>query len=332
MLKKIIIAETLLLVGMLASMLTIGVYAYHIGVTWGVTIQPIDDYDNNELTIMEDTCDYISYWFDYGTFDWAGQNFFGPMTNGSMLYQTIDAVNDEEDYDILATFHVGHFYKYPSYSWIIIGYDPWGLPIFQQVGPTYHNCYLGNGDGETYQSGINTRIQDNVLNDYTGPKEKFTMIWTCTNGDKLWGPDYGLSGWIYGYEDSQNYTGLVGMPYAWTDHLDLSLDGYASPDQNHDFCYIGFENNSQWLGYTTDFYPYSYSIWVEWFYYYAIYGHNSIRASLDLASEGLPPYEDFSQTDLYNGYWGTDMQNPPQWTMKCYMRIYGDGDMVLPYN
>jgi len=44
---------------------------------------------------------------------------------------------------------------------------------------------------------------------------------------------------------------------------------------------------------------------------------------------GSPQKYYFSGTDLYNGYLGRDMTGA--YTERCYMRVFGDGNMVLPY-
>jgi len=283
---------------------------YHVGVTWGSGY----DVDYDEVVAATNLCSDINDYFDDEYPTWVANNFYGPSTYDSNVYQCSDAVKNEANYDYLATFHVGHmfadFVQYGHYE--IIGY--WqGIPIWQFVidGYVRHYAYYAH-------SGSYYGIRDYQLYSHTGPKHYFTMIWTCTTAD--------LIDDEYGYWDSEHATGAVGMPYAWTQTTSLDKDGYDDPTSSN-FCYIGFENISKPLTESFEEGEYTYADFIRRFYYYAVIDQESIINALNYATDDMDVegVDDFGDTELYNGY-----EAPGQgqnWT--SYMHVYGDGNNVL---
>lgn len=232
-------------------------------------------------------------------------------------------------YDFLATFHVGDMY--PKFVdggyWAITGYywdeayQVW-IPIWEWIytGTTRHYAYYGS-------QGASNGVEDLYLYSHTGWKHKFTFIWTCANGGLI---DRDGNGYYdcYGYVDTDHGTGIVGMPYAWTQRTDLSMYGYSNPDYSG-YAYIGFENVSKYMSDNSEFQSYNYGDFCRHFYYYALVCHYSINTALNAATvDMLGSGHTFADTSLYQGYWTWDNEHGQWW--KCYMRVIGDGSMSLP--
>ena len=283
-----------------------------------------------EIDAMELTASTINNYFNGRYPSWGSQNAFATpgVTKGSNVYSTASYCRD--NYDFVATFHAGHYCFEFMECYDIVGWDyfPYPTPILEYVGNTYHYCYYGDfiGGDDAY----NNRIRDLSVYPRTGNKHRFTMIWTCSNGD--WfdtDDDEQEEGDAYGYYDSHDVgAGAVGMPYAWTRTTTLSQNGYEDSDSSN-FCYIGFENNSRALTDQTEFINKNYGDFVREFYHLAVVNRYTIKIALDLAVDNMGTWhETLDDTELYNGYMGEDMQG--QETMLCRMRIYGNTDMRLP--
>ena len=176
---------------------------------------------------------------------------------------------------------------YPVYEWV-------------ETGPTQHYNYYAdytNDDAYSY------RIRDSSLWYYGGSKERFTMIWTCSNAALMDRDSDGI-GDTYGYDDPLG-TGAVGMPYAWTSTTGMSQNGYTNPDSSN-YCYIGFENLSRDLTYNVEFgmYGHNNGDFVRNFYQHAASQHHTIINSLNEATRDVTNNDKyyFSQTELYSGY------------------------------
>ena len=286
--------------------------AYHVGVTWGSRYNQNQD----EIWEMGYLCLDIRGIFEDNS-AWVENNFFGPDTHASYVYQVSDAVKSSGSYDYLATFHVGHMFpymfEYGHWEW-----DPYyGYPYWVTDGYVRHYAYYA--DSGTYYG-----IKDYAMYSHGGAKNYFTMIWTCSNADLFWGtsnpPDYG-------YWDTTNGTGRVGMPYAWTKTLGLDKDGYFYPSGS-DFCYIGFENISKPL--TENFessQSQNYADFIRSFYYQAVLQNKKIYQALDQAALAMDVsgVDSYSDTELYNGY--VEYAQGINWD--CRMRILGDGTNYL---
>ena len=307
-------------------------FAYHASITWGSQHNVEVNY---ELPAMHYTTSYINSQFTAQSYVWAAQDAFNVngMTNATIVYSTTNYIQQSSTYDFNTNFHVGHFYpSTEQYSgWQLVGwtYDPetyeW-YPIFEWVetGPTEHYNYYAD---YLYDESVSQAIRDSVLCYYGGSKERFTFIWTCSNA-ALMDLDNDNIGDTYGYIDPLN-TGLVGMPYAWTGITTMSQNGYASPDSSN-YCYIGFENLSRDLTNNVEFgaYNHNYGDFVRYFYYHAATEHHSIITSLNEATRDASNNNltYFWQTDLYNGYYEVNEQG----NFSCRMRVFGNGNLVLP--
>ena len=242
--------STLLLILLFAALLPLVKGGYDVSVTWGSTYHPTDnDPDPNWYAQYEepehyDTCDYITYliWGDYAGESWIGNNFYGSSTTDEYVYQCSSSVEAITQYDSLMTFHVGDMYPDWVYGchWEIVGYwydeeNMQWIPIWDWVyeGPERHYAYYGS-------QGSSNGIEDYQVYGHTGPKHRFTFIYTCANGGLIDTDDDGDYD-CYGYVDTQYGSGIVGMPYAWTQCSGLSWDGYGDPDYSG-YAYIGFEN------------------------------------------------------------------------------------------
>jgi hypothetical protein len=231
--------------------------------------------------------------------------------------------------------------------WEVIGYNN-GWPIYEWIdtGPVNHYAYYS-------ENGVSGAIQDSNLPPCS--KGYFTFIYTCVNGGLYWNNQNGQvvagdpnagnqndpsnpyisdSNQLYGYVDYAGGTGVVGMPFAWLSMYSLNTDGYANSD-NSGYCYLGFQGRDPDLSQYWDL-PQNPSTnplmatFVSNFYAYLAMGY-SIHSSLDWATYymGTPSETNFGQSFLYNGYVGYDnMHN--QWDALGQMRVFGDGNMVLP--
>jgi hypothetical protein len=129
---------------------------------------------------------------------------------------------------------------------------------------------------------------------------------------------------------SANYIGS-GSPspwqlaYCWThkDSSQLSSDGYNSPSGSA--CYIGFQYASPALDSVDPFAWANYGAFVSDFYYCAAQSHLSIKASLDASAQYITsnPYWTLRNLQLYQGYYYQG------WF--CYIKVFGNGNMVIPY-
>jgi hypothetical protein len=322
-----ICALLLLLVVMLSGNVTsfpaVAQGAYHVGVTWGSRYGQDNSTERAEMGYL---CMDIRGIFDQRYPTWVANNFFGPDTHASYVYQCSDSVKSSGSYDYLATFHVGHMFPdmvaYGHYEivgyWWDENYQIW-WPIYEWIVDGYVRHYAYYADSGAYYG-----IKDYALYPHTGYKHYFTMIWTCSNADLFLDTNGDGVGDEYGYWDTEHGTGKVGMPYAWTQTTALDKTGYDLPIGSSNFCYIGFENMSKMVTASFEGGPNNYADFIRSFYYHALINQYSIRASLDRATRDMGVgmlYFNSPGNDLYHG-WEEYAQG--QW-WKCRMRVYGDG-------
>lgn len=265
----------------------------YLGATWGTPCTVSNIY---EKAAMSDACSNISSLIN-GRTGWTGYNYYDGSTTSDNVYYFSDTVRSSPYVSFLATFHVGDMY-----------------PEIRS-GTRHYNYYDSSGDGNG--------IEDTDLYSHTGSKHYFTFIWTCANGDLFINPI--TSQLCYGYDDTQNYSGVVGMPYAWTKTTGMQ-NGYDNPSGS--FTYISFENVSKALSDSSEFIYKNYGEFLKCFYHHAIVDHQSINAALDSAMDDMGTWRDsFDDSELYTGYnvWVNGIE------YQCKMRVYGNGNMVLPY-
>ena len=245
-------------------------------------------------------------------------------------------------------YQVEGYYNYVT-NWWVGDYHASNNP---NPGPFGHMwCYGANGQDIS---------DDNVWNAATngGPDsshETFNFIWTCANGGTYWADQYGdwysVPGITSGVQQDQQpswtpdlsneneygfysygWQSEIGMPYAWTGHTDLNLDGYTNGGDSSGYCYIGWAGTSP--GMATELqgvpYPWTGSCFALDFYWAGLGWIDgipeSVHASLDYASSlcyNLP----FSETPLYQGYWVPNTMNGVNYWTWTSMRVYGDSNI-----
>ena len=207
--------------------------------------------------------------------------------------------------------------------------------------------YSNPGAHTDYSHGV---YDLDIYNVFPPAKVNFAFINTCMSAD------------LYNFGQGFTATGNpIGMPFGFTHRIvasnptgtQMSNLGYSNPD---DFpqCYIGFCYGSlaldQHVPYDDPQAPY-WSVWVTFFFYFALDFDNSVNDALDLASAySWPGCEDFTESPLYTGFeavWPMDkngdgiIQNivpethPPDPADElvpypgCFLRVYGNGRIHL---
>ena len=310
--------------------------AYYISIQWG-HLAP--GFDANEQDAETAVCNYIQdlfyndYYSTYNTW-----NAYWNYTTAGNVSACLDMQNDFGSVYFVTNWWVGDYHPDASLS-----PAPWG-----------HLWFHGH-DGHD--------ISDDFVHDhatdygYVSSKQGFNFIWTCANGGLWWNDNSGnydnIGGIFYplptpspvptNTNDEYGYwtgtppyaTDNYGMPFAWTGHLELSIDGYANP--SGDYCYIGFEGPSPFMQYDLP----ETSVDAGWFpinFYIFALGyvypwHQNIYNSLDFASDETYGCS-FSESPLYNGYWNylDETEAPPEgvgWWF-CHMRVFGNTNLALP--
>jgi hypothetical protein len=176
--------------------------------------------------------------------------------------------------------------------------------------PSYPALVLGPGDNGEY-------VWDHKVYDKTGGSQSYQVNmfdWTCacaglyfntSDGDPplephlLWNyDDIGDSyGWLWTGD-----TDKVGMPLGWTHRLDLSTDGYSSPNQSQVYCYIGWQN---WAPYLNQHPPGSLSYNVNMVYYTYAFAMGQIDEEYHLFKDAL----DYATWTVYGIDFGSSYYN-----------------------
>jgi hypothetical protein len=301
-------------------------------------------YNETEKSIADDVCEYINDLFEDDVWgSWSAVDAYWDYTDTEgietcMVYEN----NASNGVSFVTNWWVGDF--------LCTGSSP---------GPFGHFWFYGDDTNVT-----DTSIHENA-NYFDGSpvtsKQYFNFIWTCANGGIYWnsenstGTYYNITGVFYGvnatftpppvnnntiYGIFDSNDDCVGMPLAWTNTSDMALNGFSSSSGS--YTYIGFEANSPFMGdylpgtsERTDNFPIA-------FYYAALgyqdpyYLHWDIDDSLDYAS--FDTYgTTFCSTDLYQGYWrhvkiNEGGEDEMDLYFYCKMRVFGNGDMELPYS
>jgi len=309
-----------------------------ISMQWG-QLASYGGYNATEKSIAEDVCDYIYDLFEDDSWgSWSTVNAYWDYTDTDgietcMIYQN----NASKGVTFVTNWWVGDFHPTPL--------DP-------NPAPFGHFWFYGDDD-DINDTCIHENANYFVGNPVTS-KQKFNFIWTCANGGTYWTDSEGnfdnITGVFYGVESPTNppptntndvygifdsNDDCVGMPLAWTNRSDMNLNGYSSSSGS--YTYIGFQAISPFMGdylpgtsERTDNFPMA-------FYYAALgyhdpyYLHWDIDDSLDYAS--FDTYgTSFCSTDLEDGYWRPVVVNNQTKYFFCRMRVFGNGDMELPYS
>lgn len=306
------IITSLLIVSILGiSLQTIGlntVKADEAAAIWRFTY-PLDWFEENgwagETEESFDVCNYILGRFPIPTYEWTG---FYAEPSKSTFMSVVDYFNS--DFDYATVFLYGHGHNQTKYgSWYSFGAPSYSVPVE----------YISFWD--SYQ----TYIDDSeIYAETSSGNHYFVVMWPCASGKMI------------GYYDADDLTyypawyylgaGPSGMPFSWTHTNNLSGDGYNSPDTG-DYCFIGFESFAVSLVNQTGYSGNTYGDFVKHFYNSLLTYGDSINDALDYASDLACNENLFSDTALHDG-WTQYVPGQGYWPTK--MRIYGNGDNVLP--
>jgi hypothetical protein len=109
----------------------------------------------------------------------------------------------------------------------------------------------------------------------------------------------------------------------------LEEDGYNSADTSNR-TFISFENTSVDFCIPTTTPNYYHSHFAYLFFDYALNSFMTINEALDAASEDVFNEVDFGSCPLNMGYQYSYWFNGTLHEEDCYLRIYGDGDEIIP--
>jgi hypothetical protein len=223
------------------------------------------------------------------------------VTSGVMIR------NCESTYDYTAVFYKGHFLTFEMANITC----PWSC------GNTHYFMYDNQTAGQ--YGGIKDYEIHSRMN---STKHDFVFLWMC---------EVGALSEIGGIDDDHAW----GMLAAWMNTTDLSEDGYDSPDGTNR-CFISFEKTSvDFCIPTKSAGNWNFGHFAYLFYGYVTDGYLTINDALDAAAFDTCDGEAFGATELYNGYNFTWYEEVSQdnWIEHedtCYMRVYGDGDHIMP--
>ncbi|MCW4002587.1 MAG: DUF2341 domain-containing protein [Candidatus Bathyarchaeota archaeon] len=267
-------------------------YASLIWGTGNYNLGPDGEYDESQA-VCANIYTYFGNTLRYNKLN----NYWGAATQPYCFYNNISYCEVNKEYATL-------FYKGPIHPNVQCGVP--GCTF------THYGVYDWEGDA----------IKDYEIYSATGgstSKFDFVFIWACMHGS---------SNFIGGHSGTHSW----GMCHSLMGETNatLSANGYASPDGSGR-CFISFDGISINFKNVTGYGSYDYGDFADRFYYYALNGY-SINDALDAAARYTHgSIYDYDEIQLYyptKGYW---MDNPQGGgVMKCYMRVWGDGNHVIP--
>jgi hypothetical protein len=227
-----------------------------------------------------------------------------------MLYQQyegIDSTNNAgsgTDYSNIYENIIHDHYNYPGS--VVFHFGPGGSP----------DTYIDS-------NGVTMSSMEIYYAAYGYSTISFVMMWSC-NDAGYW--QWNGNGYTYYY--TQYFAN------AWTQTNNLRLDGFGNPDDSA-HCFIGFLGESPSISYESFAgWPQVAGYWIEWFYYYAVYEHDTVHQALNDASNEVfgVPYN-MSPLPQYYTYW------PGGWMGEEYypegqndlgaMEVYGDSNIYI---
>ena len=301
----------------------------------------------NELDAESWICDQI-YWMFYGSSTLSPVNAYGTYTQlGYVVYVLQYCQSPNNNVDWATVWWVGDFLATggnpPPFGHLGF-YGEQGQNIFDRDIHKYANYYWWPPPNSWWQP--------------IPSKQYFVFIWTCANGGPYWydssGNWYNIAGITYPasspfyppptntntkygfFDNPYSYPpSAVGMPLAWTGTAGMSINGYNSPDYGS-YCYIGWEAVSPYMVNPTGYDSLQYKWFPYYFYRYALGldngpTHHTMKQSLDyVTSKILGPGYTFGNSKLYNGYWVQVTGDGMTGWWYCRMRVFGNGNIVLP--
>jgi hypothetical protein len=326
------------------AFMTSSVKAERYAMEWGHLAKNDEgQYNWNEGNMSLDVCTDINALFNIRNMWYGGTvpscNAYWTYTSGIDLYSCLGYQATQCDF--VTNFWVGDFH-------------------WQTLTPPYGHIYFY---GEETDPPLDITDNGIYLNAVTYPgysKQYFDFIWTCSSAGLYWnnfgsGTYYSIDGiypqpiWSintpttppvninteYAYYNGGD---SVGMPYAWTGHSDMNLNGYSNPDYESPYCYIGFECSSPFM---LDSLPGTGGWWQAHYFpeafYHAALGwwddgyYQSVHNSLDEICVYFYS-EPFDYTTLANGWWhwrSIDGYEPNLAWYYCCMRVFGDSAIFV---
>jgi hypothetical protein len=119
----------------------------------------------------------------------------------------------------------------------------------------------------------------------------------------------------------------IGMSASWLYRHDLWEDTHDDPDDS-EHCFISFKYQSPFFVDETGYQSHTMEDFITTFYDYVTDGY-SIDDALDIAANCFGSGYELEDTWLYSGYWFYTDEPPMQGWYWCYLREFGDGDLVL---
>jgi hypothetical protein len=260
-------------------------------VIWGTST----NYTTLERTLSKEVCEWIYEIFsDTNLYSYC-HNYWGNDTQQLRVYNNISYCDAYFNYTTV--FYKGHgFYS-----------DSW------PDGREHYWVY----DNETSTDSTNWIVDNATYHCMTTFRHDFVFLWACQQAN-IKGDISGNDSW--------------GMAASWLGSYSLSDNGYIETADTSDQCFIGFENVSMPFENSTHYSNYLYAHFAALFYYYAIEGHFTVKNALDAAAAVSCGEPWFGDTELYKGYnytWWNSIEQ--KWeTSICKMRVYGDGDHMIP--
>lgn len=297
--------------------------------------------DEDEIDKEDEVCYNLNFAFQNDFWDYYYPfDCYGDLTTASNV---ADCMDYQVYYsDVVSNFWVGDFHP-----------DPGPTPSPEPYGHLWF--YSANSPSQD--------ISDDFVHDHCTAlgtqtsSNRFSFIWTCTNGGRYWTDAYGghddIAGITYPaspqptttpYNTNTKYGWFnpvntnYGMPFAWTGRLDMNLDGYNCNEGS--FCYIGFEGPSPFMlgdnpGNPLNTAPYNF---IYAFYYKALgyddaqwyYEHQTVHTSLDYAAYLCYGTYTFSSTPYYQGYWVhvVTEEEDRGWFL-VHMRVLGNSNLLV---
>ncbi len=260
----------------------------------------------DEKTDSEAVCKEIwDYITEKGRFGYCS-DYWGFDTQPDFVYNTTQYYSD--NYDDAWVFYKGH--SIPTncpYGWC-------GFPVHRAI---YDN------EGKFPAS------PDECIQDYrifesqyiaSGFRHRFVFLWTCGYGRA------NETGAFYSYWPIEHSWGMMA---SWLGTTSLLPNAWNNAD-NSGLCFISFEPYSAWFVMGTDYPGKNFGDFAANFYEEIANGF-SVSESLNRAAEfAFGAGKTFATCKLNEGY---PMPNPDDLgatNVTSYMRVWGDGDIVMP--